>query len=273
MVELCDLEFGLHAASSGFTLNCHEVTGVQTGLMTLRRETSSDLYFWGKIFGVKADYYIAFGLKDSKFEFPSKSFFCAGGNFQFRALESVTEEVAGRVIELNLLKPFTGILSTVLDAQEEGVLDADTNADVPLLTESHRLAQVVQEIDFDTAVVPKGAHALNEAHVVVPSSSFRGLATADATSINHYVHFRPPASIARLRALAQSDAVFYNNFLDSLQDDVPNGCWAVREDACMVKLRSLSWPGFTAFHVPGTTRFGGLYFGYGQKNRDLAFIL
>lgn len=43
--------------------------------------------------------------------------------------------------------------------------------------------------------------------------------------------------------------------------------------ANLVTLRSLSWPGYIAYHVPRTTNFGGMYFGYAKKNRDLPFML
>merc|ERR1711990_640289 len=132
-----------------------------------------------------------------------------------------------------------------------------------------------QEIDFDTAIVPKGAYALNEAHQVVPSSDFKGLGLTEAKALASYVHFRPPTSVASLRALARTDVQFYKNFLDPVTDDLPKGCWACRQDpsASLVTLRSLMWTGYCSYHIPGSTKFGGLYFGYGQKNRDLPFIL
>merc|ERR1711865_181334 len=145
----------------------------------------------------------------------------------------------------------------------------------PSLTEADRLSQIVQEIDFDTAAVPKGAYALNEAHMVVPSSDFKGLGLTEAKALASFVHFRSPTSVACLRALARTDVQFYSNFLDPLKEDLPKGCWAVRQDpsASLVTLRSLNWPGYVSYHIPGTTKFGGLYFGHGQKNRDLPFIL
>merc|ERR1711912_199633 len=136
-------------------------------------------------------------------------------------------------------------------------------------TEADRLSQIVQEIDFDTAVVPKGAYALNEAPLVVPSSDFKGLGLTEAKSLSSYVHFRSPTSVACLRALARTDVLFYSNFLDPLKEDLPKGCWAVRQDPAvsLVTLRSLAWPGYVAFHVPGSTKFGGLYFGYGKRTK------
>jgi len=278
-MELSDLENGLRSvASSGYVLNVQEMNGVQAGLTVLKsREKYETTFLWGKIFGQKNDYFLAYGMQDSEFEFPSKSFFYACDDFVFHALPQITEEIADRIIERATDKPFTGDPTALLTSAEvEGEEGAAVEADgKEPLTELQRLAQVIQEIDFDTAAVPKGAYALNEAHVVVPSSDFRGLGHSEAMCIDNFVHFRPPVSVACLRANAQTDAQFYSNFLDPLKDDLPKGCWAVREDpsVSLVTLRSLNWPGYVAYHIPGTNRFGGVYFGYAQKCRDLAFIL
>lgn len=283
-MDLFDLEQGMKAvACGGNLLNCQEITGLQAGLTMLRcKEKFTGIYLWGKILGLKADYYVAYGMKDPDFEFPQKVFFFAGEDFEFKALPLLTEEVAEQILALDLEKPFTGQPDFVIeppvegeDAPDEGDGDEAAEGKLNKLTEKSRLMQLVQEIDFDTAVVPRGAHRLNEAHVVVPSADFRGLGLTEATSLSKYVHFRPPASIAALRALARTDAEFYASFLDPLDGDLPRGCWAVRQDqsASLVTLRSLSWPGYVAFHVPQTSKYGGLYFGYGQKSRDLPFML
>jgi radial spoke head protein 9 len=285
-MELFDLEPSLKSiASGGNVLNCQELTGVQAALNLLKvNEKYTEIYFWGKIFGLTSDYYIAYGLGGSDFEFPSKAFFFAGEKFDFQPLGTPTKEVAAKVLELAADGPFTGVPATVLPGQgpagEEEPADAEEGAEPPAdgppkLTEADLLAQVVLEIDRDTSAVPRGAYALNEAHAVVPSSDFAGLGGTEATSLSKYVHFRPPTSVASLRALARTDAQFYAGFLDPLEGDLPTGSWAIRQDpsAALVTLRSLSWPGYAAFHVPGTKKFGGAYFGYGQKCRDLPFLL
>jgi radial spoke head protein 9 len=284
-MELFDLESGLKAVSSGGNvLNCQELTGVQAGLTLLKsKEKLPEIYFWGKIFGSKADYYLACGLGDTGFEFPTKLFYYAGDDFDFKALPSLTQDMAELITELSAEKPFIGDPTTSLKeggAEEGGAEEADeaqAQAADPAksLTEVHKLALAVQEIDFDTAVVPKGAHALNEAHVVVKSSDFKGLGVTEASALGKYMHFRAPSSVASLRALARTDAQFYANFLDSLEGDLPKGCWAVRQDpsAAVVTLRSLNWPGYIAYHVAGTTSYGGAYFGFAQKCKDLAFLL
>eukprot|EP00929_Paragymnodinium_shiwhaense_P043980 TRINITY_DN2256_c0_g1_i1.p1 TRINITY_DN2256_c0_g1~~TRINITY_DN2256_c0_g1_i1.p1 ORF type:complete len:269 (-),score=60.30 TRINITY_DN2256_c0_g1_i1:217-1023(-) len=268
-MELSDLESGLKCVASGGTvLNCQELTCMQASLHLLKcKEKYSDICFWGKIFGQTCDYYIAYGMKDSDFEFPSKSFYYAGEDFDFQPLPRLTEEVADQIIDLCVDEPFTGVAMKPLVAPADG--------EAQPLVELHRLAQVVQEIDFDTAVVPKGAYCLNEAHSVVSSSAFKGLGLTEATDLKKYAHFRPPTSVAGLRALAKTDVQFYSEFLDPLESDLPKSCWSVRQDKSisMVTLRSLNWPGYISYHIPGTVKFGGLYFGYGNKNRDLPFIL
>jgi radial spoke head protein 9 len=287
-MELFDLEYGLSSvASGGNTLNCQEILLIQAGLNVLKcKENYKEIYFWGKITGQTSDYYIAYGLSEADFEFPSKIFHYARDDCEFKAMPRLTEEIAERVLELDVRAVFKGDPALLIEpgavADEEGGGDEEAEAAAAAdankpqkLTELDRLALVTQEIDFDTSAVPKGAHALNESHTVVQSNDFKGLGLTEATDLKKYVHFRAPTSVAALRALARSDVQFYADFLDPLEGDLPKGCWAVRQDpsVSLVTLRSLCWPGYIGYHIPGTKQFGGLYFGYGQKNRDLPFIL
>jgi len=279
-MELFDLEFSLdQVASAGNTLNIHEITGLRSGLTKLKcDEKFTNIYFWGKVFGKEAgDYYIAYGLRPTEFEFPQKKFYYAGESFAFSELPLITEAEAEEIISLCSERMFEGKPDAPLKAATEAGEGATEGAEegVKVLTEIDHLAQVVQEIDFDTAVVPKGAYSISEEHQVVPSIDFKGLSNMEAASLTSYLHFRPPISIAKLRALARDDVQFYANFLDPLEEDLPMGCWAIRQEpsATLVSVRSLNWPGYIGFHVPGTPKFGSCYFGYAQKNRDLPFLL
>lgn len=74
-MELSDLETG-YTVASGHVLNCQEVSGLQAALALLKsKERLECVFFWGKVFGTSADYYIAFGLRSGDFEFPTKHFF------------------------------------------------------------------------------------------------------------------------------------------------------------------------------------------------------
>lgn len=281
-MELLDLEVGLKSvASAGAMLNVHEVASVQSGLVALRaKEELPEVYFWGRILGKTSNYFMAYALKDTDFEFPLKTFFYSTNDFDFKPLPQITERVANKLDELDLEGMFSGDPATNVDSPPA---DADAGdpppdgADPPkdAVTEAHRLAYVVQSIEMDTAVVPRGAYALNESHLVVRSRRFRGLGFTEAANLESYAHFRAPTSVGALRGLARPDAQFFEDFLDPVALDLPTGCWVVRQDPSLavVTVRSLAWPGYVAYHMPGTARFGGLYFGYAQKNRDLPFIL
>lgn len=284
-MELLDLESHMKfVAHGGNVLNCQETAGLQAGLALLKvKEQHDQIYFWGKVFGQTADYFVAYGLRAGTFEFPGKAFYFSGPDFQFQAMAPPTGQAAERVAELCGDKPLTGVASKVIEPPKEGEeeppADDDGAADRPpparKLMEADRLAQLVQQIDFETSAVPTGAYSVSDSHAIVPSKDFKGLGFTEASTVGNYVHFRPPVTVACLRALARNDAQFQNGFLDPLESDQPKGCWALRQDpsANFVTLRSLSWPGYVAFHAPGTTRFGGLYFGYAQKCFELPFLL
>lgn len=281
-MEFGNLETEMQLVSSiGHVLNCKEFMSIEAAFSVIKNKRGyASMFFWGKIFGKESDYYIAYGLVDSTFEFPSKQFYYAGEDFAFKPFPQLSHELIDRINKLGLTNPFTGNPTTLLEEAplgEESTDEGSTTENTGLLklTEAERLGMVVLEIEFDTAVVPNGAHTLSDAHQVCKSIDFKGLGLTEATSLSNYVHFRSPIHIASLRALARTDIQFFSGFLDPIKGDLPIGCWTVRQDASitLVTLRSLKWTGYIAFHVPGTTKFGGVYFGHGQRNEDLPFLL
>eukprot|EP00435_Cladocopium_sp_Y103_P047247 s98_g13.t2 len=228
-VAAMELEDGWHV------LSCEELCRLKAGLMLLKaNEKGKAVSFWGKILGKESDYYIACAIAASKDMYPAKCFYYAGEDFNFTPLPELTEEVGEAVQGLQLTTPLTGKPTAMLETVEGSESQATLN-------ELQRLALLVQEIDFDTACVPKGAHCLTEAQEVVPNSSFGGLEAAKATSLANYVHFRPPASVVSLKAQASNDLEYHGNFLEPLDTDLPKGSWAVRQDPATssVTLRSL----------------------------------
>ena len=53
------------------------------------------------------------------------------------------------------------------------------------------------------------------------------------------------------------------------------GSWSLQFErgSGLVTLRSLLWPGCVSYHIPGCRKFGSVYFGTGEKNMDLPFML
>ena len=80
---------------NGTTLNLDERMQIEMALNTLQaRIETEELVFWGKIEGIKNDYYIAMGLQfRNMYEFPVKTFFWAlSGEFIFREMPDMTEQ-------------------------------------------------------------------------------------------------------------------------------------------------------------------------------------
>ena len=64
------------SALNGASLSGEEMSGLQVAMLQrkLEENLTSNLYFWGKIFGSKQDYLIAYCL-DSAGDFPSRKYY------------------------------------------------------------------------------------------------------------------------------------------------------------------------------------------------------
>ena len=69
--------------------------------------------------------------------------------------------------------------------------------------------------------------------------------------------------------------VFSTGFLDTLEQDKPQGSWALQIDSRIknATAKSFLWPGYFAFHRLGSELFGSAYIGDGTKNVDLPFMI
>ena len=79
---------------NGVTLNLDERMQLEMSLNELQcKAECEELLFWGKITGLKNDYYIATGLRfTGMYEFPVKTFFWAlSSDFQFKEMPKLTE--------------------------------------------------------------------------------------------------------------------------------------------------------------------------------------
>ena len=143
------------------------------------------------------------------------------------------------------------------------------------VSEEKRLAYLVETLEFDVAVVPRGAYLKTATEVVTANPTFDGLPVPISTSLAMYCHFRPAVRLLTKSLLEREADDAHLDFMDTLDEDVPAGAWSVNYDVATqtVTLRSLLWPGAVAFHVAGTRKFGYAYFGTGEKNWNLPFML
>ena len=75
--------------------------------------------------------------------------------------------------------------------------------------------------------------------------------------------------------IARCEAVYSNDFLDDVSDDMPNFAWSIIKDTTqtVATLRSQLWPGFYSYHRSNTPLYGSVYIGDGIKNIDLPFMI
>jgi hypothetical protein len=91
------------------------------------------------------------------------------------------------------------------------------------ITEEKRLARLIQQIDQDTAVVPRGAFILTAQHHVVTNSTFQGLNHSEVDRLHNYCHFREPEKLLKKYLLQREGLSQSLDFMDTVDEDIPNG--------------------------------------------------
>jgi len=272
---------GLHlnidyVGSSGVILSPESKAALQTSLVILQNENKFNrVYFWGKIQGVKDDYYLAQGVY--KDEFAGRKTFYSKDCIHWGLLPPATAEMKTKS---KLAKGrFTGDPSYEFEHVEvkkvgEGE-EATEEEETTIIKEEERLASVIAEIDDDVRIVPRGAFVQVPTAEVVKNRSFEGLSVQEAAKLCNYMHFREAKRLDLRTLLQRANMDRAIDFMDSIEEDVPRGSWSLQFErgSGLLTLRSLQWPGYAFYHIPATQRYGSVYFGTGEKNQDLPFML
>ncbi|KAM9339169.1 radial spoke head protein 9 homolog [Symphorus nematophorus] len=261
-------------AGGGHTLTVEQRTALQTSLVILKKNNKFNrVLFWGKILGLKEDYFIAQGREEDEMQNKKNmySFNCMDWFQLPPATPSMIEEVSkaakGR---------FTGDPSHVYEHVEilrQG--DMDEEEVVTKVNEESRLAVTVHHIDEEVSVVPRGAFVKSPHGLVQINRSFGGLSHSEAGKLNNFFHFSKPKNLKKKSILELGDLNPAIDFLDVLSGDIPTGSWRLQFQCAgkVCVLRSLLWLGMTFYHVPMTPQHGYIYIGDGTKNLDLPFML
>ncbi len=126
----------------------------------------------------------------------------------------------------------------------------------------------------------QAAHHQTTTHTHTHPLPHTGLAPAELGQVHNYLHFRPGYS-----PLAEDIAKRLDTFDEALDifqsvgEDTPTGVWSVQAEGGerVAIVKSLQWPGVVFFHARATptaaAKFGGLYFGTGQKNQNIGYML
>jgi len=155
------------------------------------------------------------------------------------------------------------------------------------MSEEKRLAAVIELVNHDAVIVPRGAF-FRDAHMKIrPNNFFKGLSRTEAEHVSSYLHFREPSGPLPLTQRTQADDSL--DIFDSAEADQPKGtlmweilmnysvlgAWSVKMENAgnVVVLKSVHWPGYLAYHSLSNGKFGWIYIGTGQRNTDVGFML
>uniref|UniRef100_A0A3P8SC58 Radial spoke head protein 9 homolog n=1 Tax=Amphiprion percula TaxID=161767 RepID=A0A3P8SC58_AMPPE len=263
-------------AGSGNTLSLEQKAALQTSLVILKKNYKFQrVLFWGKILGLKEDYFIAQGrgqdeLRDRKYLY---SYNC----MDWFLLPAATDSMASEVSKAARGR-FIGDPSFVYECVEVNRKSEDGAAEdgvVNKVKEETRLSVTVHQIDQEVSVVPRGSFIRNHLGLVIVNRSFTGLSESESRKLDSFFHFREPKNPKQRFVLQNGELNPAVDFLDVLSDDVPKGSWSLQFEFArrVLVLRSLLWLGLTFYHLPRTPQHGYVYFGDGTKNLDLPFML
>lgn len=265
-----------YVTTSGIVLSAEQKAALESSLVILKSNHKFDkVYFWGKIIGVKDDYFIAQGVHSNEFE--DRKNLYSKNLVSWGLLPPATKEMIDKA---HLAKGrFTGDPSFEFEHTEikkigEGEEQTEEEETVTI-KEEDRLSAVIAEIDSDVRIVPRASFVKTATGPVYENRSFEGLSISEAAKLSSYMHFRQPLDMQCKSLLEKADLDPSVDFMDALDKDVPKGSWSLQFErgSGLVTLRSLSWLGYVFFHVPGTRRYGSMYVGTGEKNMDLPFML
>lgn len=255
----------------GHTLNTEEVTGLENSMLQRElEEKKGKMQFWGKIYGTVQDYLIVFSRDMSK-NFPSKKFyFCTTSDYTMKALPLIDAEYRAKAEGIK-----TSFLGDPSFFSYEGEPVEETGPPVERFREIHRLAQTVERIDHDCAIVPKGALCVDAEKKIISSGEvYQGLDYEASGKLSSYFHLRPPESIKAVANLKKPGLILEGDFLDCIDKDTPDNMWLTGYDvSCTAAfVRNIYWEGYSFILKIGSQDYGGVYFGTGNPNYDYPFM-
>jgi len=165
----------------------------------------------------------------------------------------------------------SGDPSATTAVPSDPVPEGEEEPEKVMVDEVLRLAVMVEMIDTEAAMAPVSSLCMSSTGAVVANPSFAGSDKVAAMSASGYVFVNKPKPKDALAPLAAKSM----DFLTSCEELVPKGalCCSFDEASGVVSVRNLVWPGFIAYNFPGVNYWGYCYFGTGEKNVDIAFML
>lgn len=98
------------------------------------------------------------------------------------------------------------------------------------VSELDRLSHLVNSVDSDCAIAPKGSFKMIPLKEVRRNEVFKGLKKDQAFDLSNYYHFRKVQNRDKKEQIEREDGVYNSSFLDEVSTDMPNGSWNVLRD-------------------------------------------
>lgn len=261
---------------SGQVLSTEEGIVLYNSLLLLQNENHfRKIYFWGRICGIDKDYFIAYGyVKDALI---GRIFYYSTNCIDWGLLPHPTEK--GKLLTPLCITKFQGdpalVTDVLLEKDETATGEILTASQLRQLKEEDRLSCTIYLINEEAVIVPRGALFKRPDGVSVENLSFQGLERLEAQEIKTYLHYRNPREKWNTNLLTRSDYNYAMDFLDTIDSDIPEGCWVIQTSAggILSILKSLYWPGLVFYHKIGTPQYGYIYFGNGKRCLDIPFML
>ncbi|XP_012283732.1 radial spoke head protein 9 homolog [Orussus abietinus] len=254
---------------------------LQNSLLILQQENHfRKCYYWGRIDGIENDYYIAYGYEKD----------CLNGQVYFYSINCVDWFLMPKPNEcgqflaplaINKFQGDTSIVTNVYKANPPFPANQDPKTVykkgvIPReLKEEDRLSAIVELINTDAMVVPRGGWFKSPNGDIIENPGFEGLSQSECLYLKSFQHARLPQQKWNTNLLTRPDYNYSFDFLDTIDTDVPEGCWNLQFylGGRLAVLCSLYWPGMAFYHKIDSPHYGSLYIGNGKKNMDVPFML
>ncbi|KAJ1619394.1 hypothetical protein T492DRAFT_1085728 [Pavlovales sp. CCMP2436] len=248
-----------HAATAmghGF-LSAEVHAAVKVTLPVLQKEYGfKKMYLWGKLKGMVADYIISVGVSHSLKETTKKYFYCFDGVSwaQMAQPDAATVEACAKISPVAKLTGDAQFVYSIVSVVAEGEEPPENEDDLVVkITEDVRAACLVKQIDAAVSILPVGAISVDpKLGVPIANSTFPGLSKEASLALSSW------ELLSEMSAQQQLAGSLKTKFIPS---------------ASLTVVRSLVWPGYSAYCLPGTSAWGSVYVGDGMKNGDVAFSL
>ncbi|XP_063623961.1 radial spoke head protein 9 homolog [Cydia splendana] len=247
------------------------ISMLQNSLTMLQAENHfTHMHYWGQLYAVDGDYHIAVGITNDAVA--DRRYFYTTDLKYWALLPKAKRR--HRLLSLLATFPFRGDPTLKVKILDEAL--EENNPDrCQVITEESRMAGTIANICDEAEICARGQLIKQPDGRVVINSNFYGLTGFEAQQLKSYLHIRPPQHQWNSNLLSRQDYNYSMDFLDSIDQDIPNGCWnlSLEQTGSIAYLKSLYWPGMTYFHKIRTPDAGFLYIGNGRKNLDVPFLV